>query len=320
MSSRIWLLALGLPNVVWAAALDSDGGGLPDHVESELGTDASDPGDDELCGDGVVVGGEECDDGNTDDHDGCDSLCVISPGYTCWSRDLNLQVKNPGWETPDGGNQINTTPTSWTLESGSVDHYQWTHYHYSADNYAVDMAGSPGIGVVYQDVATTPGETYRFPYLQSQNPFSGSATKTVLVSAAVPGASPHTSASSGSDVDLAERCWDIFELSFTATSSSTRIRVQNTYTSNSGGGPVIDPLTWSVCTSDVDANGVVDLCDGDADGDGLDGPDEDALGTDPANPDGDGDGLNDGDELNTHGTDPTDADTCLLYTSDAADE
>ena len=58
-------------------------------------------------------------------------------------------------------------------------------------------------------------------------------------------------------VDLAERCWDIFELSFTATSSSTRIRVQNTYTSNSGGGPVIDPLTWSVCTSDVDANGVV---------------------------------------------------------------
>ena len=150
MSSRIWLLALGLPNVVWAAALDSDGGGLPDHVESELGTDASDPGDDELCGDGVVVGGEECDDGNTDDHDGCDSLCVISAGYTCWSRDLNLQVKNPGWETPDGGNQINTLPTSWTLESGSVDHYQWTHYHYSADNYAVDMAGSPGIGVVYK--------------------------------------------------------------------------------------------------------------------------------------------------------------------------
>ena len=32
----------------------------------------------EYCGDGVVQDGEECDDGNTDDEDGCDGACVLN--------------------------------------------------------------------------------------------------------------------------------------------------------------------------------------------------------------------------------------------------
>jgi len=36
------------------------------------------------CGNGVIDAGEECDDGRTDDGDGCSSTCVIeTPGWTC---------------------------------------------------------------------------------------------------------------------------------------------------------------------------------------------------------------------------------------------
>ena len=31
----------------------------------------------QLCGDAVVNGGEECDDGNTDPGDGCDASCLL---------------------------------------------------------------------------------------------------------------------------------------------------------------------------------------------------------------------------------------------------
>jgi cysteine-rich repeat protein len=36
-----------------------------------------------LCGNGVIDGDEECDDGNQDDGDGCSSTCVEEPGYDC---------------------------------------------------------------------------------------------------------------------------------------------------------------------------------------------------------------------------------------------
>jgi penicillin amidase len=37
------------------------------------------------CGDGVVGPGEQCDDGNADDADGCNQACVVVPAITCLS-------------------------------------------------------------------------------------------------------------------------------------------------------------------------------------------------------------------------------------------
>jgi len=37
----------------------------------------------EKCGDGYDLGHFECDDGNTDDYDGCSSSCEIETGYLC---------------------------------------------------------------------------------------------------------------------------------------------------------------------------------------------------------------------------------------------
>lgn len=37
----------------------------------------------EICGDGVNMGVNECDDGNTDSFDGCGTYCTVDPGFTC---------------------------------------------------------------------------------------------------------------------------------------------------------------------------------------------------------------------------------------------
>ena len=37
----------------------------------------------EVCGDGLNVGGNECDDGNLLSFDGCDTNCVVEVGYSC---------------------------------------------------------------------------------------------------------------------------------------------------------------------------------------------------------------------------------------------
>ena len=79
-----------------------------------------------------------------------------------------------------------------------------------------------------------------------------------------------------------------------------------------------DPL------DDCDSIGGIPLEDSDCDNDGLSNAEEDALGTDPDNPDTDGDGIPDGQEVmdNTDPLEDCDAingtplpNSCLLYTS-----
>ena len=62
------------------ARADSDADGFDDGEEVSAGTDPTNPLDfpgSSLCGDNVVEGDEECDDGNLVDEDGCSALCVI---------------------------------------------------------------------------------------------------------------------------------------------------------------------------------------------------------------------------------------------------
>ncbi|CAI2382438.1 unnamed protein product [Moneuplotes crassus] len=48
------------------------------------------------CGDGVVLGNEECDDGNSDNEDGCSSSCRVEIGYTCTSTQPTICTLNCG--------------------------------------------------------------------------------------------------------------------------------------------------------------------------------------------------------------------------------
>lgn len=54
-------------------------------VGSSVGTgDSTDTGSDGICGNGVLTQDEACDDGNTDDADGCSADCqTVTPGYSC---------------------------------------------------------------------------------------------------------------------------------------------------------------------------------------------------------------------------------------------
>ena len=40
----------------------------------------------EICGDGLNLGSLECDDGNTNDGDGCSSTCKLESGYECTAQ------------------------------------------------------------------------------------------------------------------------------------------------------------------------------------------------------------------------------------------
>ncbi|GMH89267.1 hypothetical protein TrST_g7783 [Triparma strigata] len=44
---------------------------------------------DAVCGDGFLMEGEECDDGNTDSKDGCSTTCEIEPGWLCTKEDFD---------------------------------------------------------------------------------------------------------------------------------------------------------------------------------------------------------------------------------------
>jgi subtilisin family serine protease len=83
---------------------------------------------------------------------------------------------------------------------------------------------------------------------------------------------------------------------------------------DSDGDTVIDtldncPNDANTDQSDVDGDLLGDVCDPDADGDGLFNTDEAIYGTNPLLNDTDGDTLLDGEEVNTHGTDPLSTDT-----------
>lgn len=43
----------------------------------------------ELCGDGIDLGLNECEDGNEEDGDGCSSTCKLEPNYACQSETPN---------------------------------------------------------------------------------------------------------------------------------------------------------------------------------------------------------------------------------------
>jgi len=51
----------------------------PDHTAILFFDAPNPPPSGPVCGNGVVEDGEECDDGNEADHDGCSALCVVEP-------------------------------------------------------------------------------------------------------------------------------------------------------------------------------------------------------------------------------------------------
>ena len=49
-----------------------------------------------ICGDYAMVGGEECDDGNLLENDGCSPTCVYEPYFFCLRRRVEMDYLTGG--------------------------------------------------------------------------------------------------------------------------------------------------------------------------------------------------------------------------------
>jgi cysteine-rich repeat protein len=58
-----------------------------------------------MCGDGLVRGFEQCDDGDALPGDGCDEECLLEPGFACPTEGADCRRTTCGDGTPEGGEQ-----------------------------------------------------------------------------------------------------------------------------------------------------------------------------------------------------------------------
>jgi len=86
------------------------------------------------CGDGNLTDGEQCDDGDTENGDGCSSLCVVESGYLCTNANFSLAYTE-GWNWPG------TDAPSWTLSPDKLTVQQGTN-----STPAVYMSTLPAVG------------------------------------------------------------------------------------------------------------------------------------------------------------------------------
>ncbi|MCP3102462.1 DUF4215 domain-containing protein [Myxococcus sp. K15C18031901] len=79
-----------------------------------------------FCGDGVVAGAEQCDDGNLHSGDGCSSVCRVEPGYTCQGThpsvcmDVDECAAGGGQHCPQGYRCVNAPGTYYCQPNGCL--------------------------------------------------------------------------------------------------------------------------------------------------------------------------------------------------------
>ncbi|MBN2695336.1 choice-of-anchor D domain-containing protein, partial [bacterium] len=112
----------------------------------------------DTCGDGIKSTGEECDDGNTDNDDGCSSSCIIESGWSCSNN--NAEILNPSFEEGILGYGVTSGLTNWSIDSGDLDHGPDA---VSDGSYAIDLSGcSPA--TISQLITTELGKLYRLSF------------------------------------------------------------------------------------------------------------------------------------------------------------
>lgn len=93
-----------------------------------------------VCGDGMLDIGETCDDGNTENGDGCSDVCQVEDGWTC---------EDPVPPNPDGTNVV----ADWSFEGG-VPNAEWDAFSSFTGIPGFPLCG-PDNGCPAAGVATT---------------------------------------------------------------------------------------------------------------------------------------------------------------------
>ncbi|MCA9523110.1 MAG: DUF642 domain-containing protein [Myxococcales bacterium] len=243
------------------------------------------------CGDGRQNDGEECDDGNTVDGDGCSKDCKLEYGFVCAP---NPTLTNGDFE--NGPLSLSGVLVSdvdgWTTLSGDfLVHSSLGRVPFSTPNGQLSLElNGKGPGSFYQDLDTVPGETYVLAFLLALDSECGAKSSAVVVALADTDQSPFFSDTYSTTTPATTFFnWDSQHVVFQAVSAKTRL----TFTSPVGGdcGPVIDYVrVYPICHEvDSDGDGLLDNQE-DKNRDGIVDPGE----TDPKKKDTDGDKLPDG--------------------------
>ncbi|MCK5122731.1 MAG: DUF4215 domain-containing protein [Candidatus Pacebacteria bacterium] len=121
-------------------------------------------GEDEyICGDGVMEGGEECDDGNLDDGDGCSSLCVIEEGETVCGDGVmegDEECDDGNTENGDGCSAICETENSSSISVGDViiNELMWMGSSVSSSDEWIELRNMTSLEINFSD---TPWSIYK---------------------------------------------------------------------------------------------------------------------------------------------------------------
>ncbi|MCL2824359.1 MAG: GEVED domain-containing protein, partial [Polyangiaceae bacterium] len=122
------------------------------------------------CGNGVFqpLLGEQCDDGNNDDDDGCDSNCMIEPHYVCFGNHPSVCTLPDYGDAPPGYGEASHA-RSIRPSTPFVGRSLWTAFPINnvannATALGLKIAGDPGTnGNIYFGGASTPFRAFEIP-------------------------------------------------------------------------------------------------------------------------------------------------------------
>lgn len=150
---------------------------------------------------------------------------------------------DPGFELGAASGAFTTYGTGstfggWTVGAGTIDLINSAWVHHSGAR-SVDMNGSPGLGTIYQDIATTAGASYDLSFWMSGN---GSDTKTmdVFFGATLAGSFTWTGSGAWSYQNME---WQLRTATgLVATAATTRLSFVST-TATVFAGPALDDVS-----------------------------------------------------------------------------
>ena len=104
------------------------------------------------------------------------SIILHLTGQTAAAGPINI-VRNGSFETPTVGLRNNIPyfaniefADSWTLDAGSIDHTGEDFWQAADGVQTVDLSGHFETGSIYQDLTTTPGQSYLLRFALAGNP------------------------------------------------------------------------------------------------------------------------------------------------------
>lgn len=302
------------------------------------------------CGDAILDPGEECDDGNLADGDGCDASCEIELGWACQAAEFTLDFAEtltpagpihsgssaaPNWSLSGDGRQVTQSRNSSagvymsTLGAVGLDITMELEVQTSIDDdffgfvigYEAGERNDPNANWLLFDwkqadqSISTGGPSCMGPRGTALSRITGPLTNDQTLWCHYGPVEEFARGMAFGSVGWGNNTTHIVRVLY----STTRIQVwvdgqldfDETGTFPSGNFGFYTFSQQSNRFRLVSPEAGLSVCSElDSDGDGLTDPEEYDLGTDPFNPDTDGDGCSDFYEVRVSGTDPLDSTDC----------